>query len=456
MIFIFQYILTAILIPFELFRRRTRVIDIMTVFNIVYFICFAITPIAAHYMLLDMQENHGYYNVLYYVTSGDYDFKSINFYATGLLAIVLYVVLILSYSLTKASIKFTFFENIFVRTVQYRKVYFFALALLALSTVTLLYTISGTGFVEWFFSNPRMHFHDSADGEQLSTEPWIVDKIFMLTQVSALLFWGLYQKRFNEQPIYENKQLKFLLPLFLFSLSLAAMFVFRSSGRLTFFRFIAIFLVGGMYVSSKHVVKKSFFILILGVFIVLYGRSLFRIFLYTEHVMTSFADRGTELKEAFFSFISNFTFPFFSASNNLNFVWKDLNYFLDVFKSPFSLIPPRLIDIDLNSTSLINTSRAVGRPDSTIPPDILSYSIINGSLVGIVLVGVSFGVVLRVINNYGRRLVNPVSSAIFVYLAFDLGFRVMYFDPIHFLSGSLPFIFAMVVYSFLPYKIKFK
>src|SRR5690606_29115162 len=132
---------------------------------------------------------------------------------------------------------------------------------------------------------------------------WIIDKTFMLAQVSALLFWGLYQNRFNNELISENKELKFLLPLFLFSLGLAAMLVFRSSGRLTFFRFIAIFLVGSMYVSSKNILRKSFFISILGIFIVLYGRSLFRIFLYTEHVVSTFTNSGTELKEAFFSFV---------------------------------------------------------------------------------------------------------------------------------------------------------
>src|SRR5690606_15112544 len=383
-------------------------------------------------------------------------FTSSNFFVTGSLSIVLYLIVILSYSLFKVNVKIAFLENIFVKKVSYSKIYNLALILLIITMLALLYSILSRGFTDWFFSNSRMHFHGSEEAETLSEDSWLIDKLFMFGQVSALLFWGLLQKQFDGEKITEGKKFKFLIPLFIISLSIAFMLLYRSSGRLMFFRFIAVFLISSVYISRKGLLKKGILISVLGAIVVLYGRTLFRIFLYTDHVVDTLSDQGTELRNAFFSFISNFSFPFFSASNNLNYVGVEYNLFMDLFKMPLTLIPPRLIDIDLSSSSGINTARTLGQPDSTVPSDILSYGLINGGYLGVLLVGISFGVILKLLNSYSRRLVGPVAVALFVYLALNIGFRVMYFDPLHFLRGTFSFIIAMVFYSLLIFRVRMR
>src|SRR5690606_23811802 len=135
------------------------------------------------------------------------------------------------------------------------------------------------------------------------------DKLFMFGQVSALLFWGLLQKQFDGEKITEGKKFKFLIPLFIISLSIAFMLLYGSSGRLMFFRFIAVFLISSVYISRKRLLKKGIFTSVLGAIVVVYGRTLYTIFVYTDHVVDTFADQATELRNAFYSFISNFSYP---------------------------------------------------------------------------------------------------------------------------------------------------
>lgn len=456
MTFIFQYILCLMIVFFEIRRKHEQLIDVLSVFNLVYFLCFVVSPIVSFFMLAEISDGLDYdtYSVLFYVTQGSYDFTSLNFYFTGLLTLFLYLVLILSYTTYSNHKKFTFLENLFSKNISYTRIYILGLVLLGLSVFALLYSIFQTSFSDWFFSSSRMHFQGSVELESVTDDPWLIDKMLMLAQVSALLFWGLAQKKFNGITLISNRSLRFVIPLFIIALGLSLLLLYRSSGRLVFFRFIAIFLIGGIYISRKNLLKRGVIMSVIGIFLILYGRSFFRFFLYRDHVIDVLSNQSKELKNSLYSFINNFTFPFFSASNNLNYLNTEYNLFRDLFKSPFSLVPSRFLEIDLNSTSVINTQRALGQPESTIPPDILSYGLINGGFIGVLLVGISFGIILKIVNSYASRLISPVAIALFIYLVFNLGFRVMYFDPIHFLRGTFPFIFAMIFYSFLPYKVR--
>lgn len=464
MTFILQYILAFIIIFYEVQRKKKQIIDLLLIFNVVYFTCYVVAPISAYFMLKDIvRQNLSFdtYSVLYFVTKGGYDFYSWNFYMTGILSILAFLLLIFTYSSLNIKRSITFFDNIFSKNVSYSKVYKLSLFLLILSLIAFSYSIYTKGFSTWFFSNARMHFGGSEEAQNLIGDSWLVDKTLLFAQVAALLFWGLSKKEYKGVEIVINKRKFHIYFLFAIALALALLLLYRSSGRLSFFRFIAIFFVGGFYLSNdgmkrKGLVRKGLLVSLIGIFLVLYGRSFFRFFLYREHVVSVFTERTNSLKQSYFSFINNFTFPFFSASNNLNFIGTEQNLFRDFFKAPFSLVPSRILDVDLNSTSDINTMRALGGRESTIPPDILSYGLINGGYLGLILVVISFGAILKLINSYADKLVNPISVALFVFLAFNLGFRVMYFDPLHFMRGTFPFIIAIIFYSILPYRFKLR
>src|SRR5690554_7585576 len=99
MTFILQYILAFIIIFFERNRKRSQLIDIMTIFNVIYLLCFVVTPVTAYFMLKDIHSKFSYdrYSVFYFVTGGNYDFTSSNFFITGFLSILLFLIFISSY-----------------------------------------------------------------------------------------------------------------------------------------------------------------------------------------------------------------------------------------------------------------------------------------------------------------------------------------------------------------------
>src|SRR5690554_3431162 len=194
MTFIFQYILGFIIIFYEMQRKRSQIIDVLLVFNIVYFVCYVVVPISAYFMLQDIiNKNLSFdtYSVLFFVTGGKYDFSSSNFYMTGVLSILAFLLLIFTYSSIRLKMSVSFFDNIFSKHVSYSKVYKLALFLLGLSLIVFLYSIYTKGFSTWFFSNARMHFGGSEEAEALTGDSWLVGKVLLFAQVAALLFWGL-------------------------------------------------------------------------------------------------------------------------------------------------------------------------------------------------------------------------------------------------------------------------
>src|SRR5699024_6744994 len=161
----------------------------------------------------------------------------------------------------------------------------------------------------------------------------LIGKMLTFSQIAAVLFWGLSRKGYLKQANIKKHRRFLYKGLFYLSFALALVLLYRSSGRLTFFRFIAVFMTGSLYLNRKNILKKGILIGAVGVFLVLYGRAFFRLFLYKEHAVSVITDQGKEFKESYYSFISNFTFPFFSVSNNLNFLGEKYNYFLDFFKA---------------------------------------------------------------------------------------------------------------------------
>lgn len=432
--FIIQFVLALSISWFEITRLRRVKIDVMSMFSLVYFICFVIAPISGYYMFND-EYNVQSYSVFFNTIDGKYDFSSSNFYITGLLTLIAYWIIILVFRTYRPSSKTPVLGRVFEKKIPERFIYIIGILFLLISVAVLCYIQVTQGIGSWLTSNPRAYMSGDREELELESLSWTMDKLLRFGIFSSLLFWGL-----NYSP-NANNRFPLVRVLFLISFFLSCILIYRIAGRLVFFRYFAVFFLAYLFVKQpKYIYLKSLLLIVFGIIFILYGRLIFRFFLYNDHVVSTFLSVDDSAIESYFKFISNFTFPFFSASKNIDYINHQLYWFKDLFLLPFSFMPEKFLGISYISSSEINTYRVWGvRGESGNPSDMFSYALINAGYIGVLLVSFVFGIVLKKLNTLIGKLNNSISTILFVYLAFTIVFLIMYCDPQHFFKGSIEF-----------------
>lgn len=89
----------------------------------------------------------------------------------------------------------------------------------------------------------------------------------------------------------------------------------------------------------------------------------------------------------------------------------------EIFSAIFSIVPDSLISYPVTSTFAYNTE-IIGNLSGTIPTDLISYSIYNLGVIGVVAIPLLFGIIVRRIQvNIGDKISSPYYLVIYIIAA---------------------------------------
>lgn len=438
--FIFQLILGIIIVLFEFRRKKAMFIDLMTICNLVFFICYVIAPISGYYMY----ENFNSYSVMRYTYKGIL-YGQLSYYVTGLCVLVGYLLFMLSYSASKSSSTVKVFKHLFANHVSPIRIFIFAIILLIIAILAFGFeSLRVGGPLKWMVSNPRLY--NAVDSDSVESSSWLADKFIKLSIFSSYLFWGvrLHVKRSPSKNalLISNKGL--INFLFILSLVLATAAIIHAGGRFLLFQYFAVFFIARLIILNKRLkILPSLSLVFFGAVVLLYSRTFFKIFIYDD-ALSLLDDQDNNILEHYYGVINNYTFPFYALNNNINYPDNSYTFFADIFTFPLNFLPSSMRpDLMVDSTS-INTYRLMGEYNRFIPSDIFSYGYINFGFLGIAFTSFLFGFIIKKLN-YLLYKENPISVILYVSVCFLIGFRIMYFDPYHFFKGSFEVLACFII-----------
>lgn len=429
----------------EFRRKRAAIIDLMSVCNIVFFICFVVAPICGYYMF----EDWLFYSVMRYTYKG-IQYGEDSFFLTGGLVILGYLFFLFFYFFSKSPGSSSSLNNFFGNKIPVYNVFVFALVILLLSILAFSFeSVKAGGPLKWMISNPRLYH--AGDADDIESNSWLADKFIRLSIMSSYLLWGVL-KALNISTIVTNlKNNKGLIRcLLLISILLSTAVVIHAGGRFLLFQYFAVFFIANLIFSSKRLkILPVLTLVFFGSIVLLYGRTFFKIFIYEDALSVLDGDDKT-LVDYLFGVINNYTFPFFAFNNNLIYPNSSISFFADFFLWPLNFLPSSVRpDLAIDSTA-INTYRLMGEYKRFIPTDIFSYGFINFGYLGALITSALFGFIVKKIN-WILFKENPISVILYVSIAFLIGFRIMYFDPYHFFKGSFETLGCLIIIAYFNY-----
>ncbi|MGE6366147.1 hypothetical protein ACQKD9_20585 [Bacillus paramycoides] len=152
-------------------------------------------------------------------------------------------------------------------------------------------------------------------------------------------------------------------------------------------------------------------------------------------------------------FTGELSFPLttFSAVSTLS----QYRWFTDIVVAPLYLLPSRIwaVFLDIETASSFNTFLISGarKGDSDvfgkIPVDILSFSFMQGSLLGVILVGLMWGSMLYILQRLISKIrVKSIRSIISANIIINVSIMsVLYGDPQHIIVRNFPIIFGFIM-----------
>lgn len=306
-----------------------------------------------------------------------------------------------------------------------------------------LYTWAYGGFIE------LLNFSDAIRSGVFEIE----NKFSFLQRFGGFSFFSSYifyallidkeYKLINSKKVFVGFLISFLFSLYV---------LYSWVGRVSLVVYLATFVLGRIlyfHNSISVIIRKLIFLFLTLIFLMLFvdvllGRS-----------KGDLGILGLYSKELSFP-ISNFYYIIDLSQ---------YRWFKDIIVAPLYLLPSRiwssLLNVETASsfmTVLISGARkgeygVLGE----IPVDIISFSFMQGSVIGIIIVGIIWGIILHVVQNIVNRIpIKSIRCVINANLIFNLGIiTVLYGDPQHILVGNFSMISGIIMlYIFT--KINFK
>jgi hypothetical protein len=238
-----------------------------------------------------------------------------------------------------------------------------------------------------------------------------------------------------------NKRSIFIwLGLFL-SIPFSLYILYSWIGRIGFLTYIMTFILGMIFFSKR----KPIFLLLTGFII------LFLILSGTYVVSMWFNLKPADNLVVFIA--RELSFPYVSFFGQLDYGENLLRLFKDLFLAPIYLLPSSLWTKWVENVGQVNTALIMGAPKGeqgvtgAIPVDLLTLGLMQASIFGIFIIGVIFGVFLKILQHLIDSIQNLGIRSVFeAHIAIKIAvLGVFYAEPALVVSGNITLLFTVAM-----------
>lgn len=294
------------------------------------------------------------------------------------------------------------------------------------------HTIGGISFMIEYAAAFR------TDTPPVITKYAFLKNVAPLTIVASYFFYGVWRGSGARRLRAWSAVL--LAITFIFSLVV----LYHQSGRLHLLAYLLIFPM--VSVLSGRRLKPAFVAMTIILFsvLVLLGKEIFHFFI-DPHSLSAKIDYVLERPiVAMRDVILEFSFPYVTLANTIKVVPTEIVYrwFIDVPVGIVSVVPDRIWPMHLPETVTTLNVRQFNAP---IPVDLLSFGYFSLGLPGVLMTGFAYGVVMRLADRVLLSDVHPVVTIFRAAWMLFFMFNVMYGNPGHAITTSLPLFIATVV-----------
>lgn len=217
-------------------------------------------------------------------------------------------------------------------------------------------------------------------------------------------------------------------------------------GRIGFLTYIMTFILGMIFFSKR----KPIFLLLTGfiiLFLILSGAYMVSLWFNLKPADNLIEFIAREL-----------SFPYVNFFAQLDYGENLFRLFKDLFLAPIYLLPSSLWTKWVENVSQVNTALIMGAPKGEqgvtgeIPVDLLTLGLMQASIFGIVIVGMIFGIFLKILQSLIDTIKNLGIRSVFeAHIALKIAvLGVFYAQPALVVSGNIALLFtAVIMFAFI-------
>lgn len=419
--------------------RKEKILDFSSFLlaSCLYIICYGIVPLVILWVDVPNSYTGPMGNIAYDPVVHRY-----RYFNASTLAFISYLCFWFGYRITtfkQKALFHTYFDSHNVKKLYKITKWIF----LSGAVFLILYIMLFGSISNMLLANKRMAYGGETEVEVESPYLFLII-LAKIVIFSSYMFWGLK----NVKDIRLKKY-------FYISLLISLFILFRFSGRMILMTFIATFMLSNFILKQKLPKLKFVILAALGGFVILFGNAVFKSFLYEDAFSRrqEYYSNADPVLTPFLDIISGFSFPY---RNLLHYYeYSGFGYFMDMVQFPLYILPRRIIPIrPVETTIEVNTMNILGIPGGIMPPDVVTYGLLNLGILGVILTAFAFGVLCKYIDSYQRKGAPALSIIVITALIFIVGFRVMYFNPKQLVSGYFYFFVALGIIRWFKPKIR--
>lgn len=430
--------LIVFIIFFEIYRKKSTVIDFLSLFNLGFIFIY---PLSAFLLEYDFGESRSklMFNSELYKTSIE---AAIAIFAG-------YFIVVLGFYSTSSQ---KLANKITIRSCTDKTLIIYAISLLIFSGISIQIYSSQYGGIDEALSNTMLIRSNVLEsGSLVFFKHFVLFCNFSSYLIAALLFKST-----------SIKSRTFLWIILVISVIVSMLSFTLTAGRSNIIKYFITFLLAYITQHQKitfQTFNKSIPLLFAFVFFIIYGRTFFavtgKITQGFDAVVDSFNYSVYEESDRFdfYEFIGNFIYPFHSLNAALTkeYQWR---LFIDIFYGIIAFLPEKLLNVTNlpKSISSDNTAYIVGTVDYGIPPGLLAFGIYSMSWFGLIILCFFYGWIARYLQTILSNHLQKISWIGFIYVitiqvwldfTFAGDFEVLLIGNLWFFLASFPLIFIL-------------